>query len=237
MPYTANKRSTYSFIALSILYLTLMPRLSYPINSVLKALPIALLLLCVLRGNLSRSLRWMFGFALGFSVLGDIALTLPVQHQFEMGLGLFLIAHISYIFGFFLLSKSLHKDDGVSLEVWNMAASGIAIASLLVLIYLIPKVGDMWIPICIYIGAISIMAMTASRCDYYCMVGAASFMISDTLIAYDTFIAQKALFSFWIMLSYYAGQFCLVHGTFRAYAQVKRTEKKLAPTCWYPEGH
>lgn len=69
------------------------------------------------------------------------------------------------------------------------------------------------------------MAIAASRCNYLCLIGAVSFMGSDSLLAYDTFIAQNAMHSFWIMLSYYTGQFFLVQGALRAYANIQSYEQ------------
>jgi alkylglycerol monooxygenase len=58
------------------------------------------------------------------------------------------------------------------------------------------------------IGRATVQGDTAAR---WVAVGACVFMVSDSLIAINKFVAPVALSSLWILATYYAAQLLIVH--------------------------
>lgn len=165
-------------------------------------------------GGISKSIKRITLLALGFSVLGDILLLFVDKspHFFTVGLVAFLLAHIMYIL-VFLKHRNKQKSIFGFVILLLVYASG--------LFYLLKDgLGDMLIPVIIYMIVILSMATTAfmrkgivSHMSYNLVfVGAIFFMISDSILALDKFYQPLPLSNISIMLTYALAQFLIVIG-------------------------
>lgn len=143
--------------------------------------------------------------ALGFSAVGDLALSREGERAFMIGLGAFLLAHIFYV--------PLLVSAGEGFSGWRWAALFGAVAyAIVVARWLWPHLGPMRIPVAVYMIAIVAMgaaAITAPLALWPILLGAALFIASDTVLAAETFVyADKP--RRWtapvIWSTYYAGQ-------------------------------
>ncbi len=148
--------------------------------------------------------RSFFVVGLLFSLLGDIFLMLPDRDRFFVfGLGSFLIGHLAYIPGLFLLGFS---------------AGAFLVGVLLVVVALV-TVGRrvvrgvhrneprLVVPVIVYMGVISLMVATAiSSGKVIAVVGAVLFYGSDTLIAWNGFVKPLWWANVAIMVTYHLGQ-------------------------------
>ena len=148
-----------------------------------------------------------------FSWLGDILLIFDSSLHFTLGLFSFLMAHFFYILIF----------SSYTMPFKSKVTHIVTILFFLVLATFIlqavwDKTANLQIPVLIYTIVISLMGVTATfntieNGDYYSLLGAMLFIISDALIALNTFhsISVEGLnFPFLIMLTYIGAQLILV---------------------------
>jgi uncharacterized membrane protein YhhN len=153
--------------------------------------------------------------ALFSSWLGDVFLMASADIFFLLGLGAFLITHIFYIL---IFKRDFQLTDKVN---FSLAFGMLALYGLGLLKNLLPNLpSDMHIPIAIYAFTILTMVITAvgrkgnvSRESHnLVLIGAVSFMISDSLIAMNKFVSEIPNANIWIMLLYMVGQLLIVKG-------------------------
>jgi uncharacterized membrane protein YhhN len=120
-----------------------------------------------------------------FSLFGDILLMLP-QDLFSFGLVSFLIAQIIYTYAFLM---------GRKVKFNSLSILPFGIFGLLIFIYLAPGLGEMTIPVIVYMVVILMMGWQAwEQWDTYrerwarmAFIGAVFFILSDTFLAIDKF--------------------------------------------------
>jgi uncharacterized membrane protein YhhN len=202
-----KKKTLSLFFTSALVYLSLVSYISYPLTTLLKAIPILCLLALVSRIEFDSNVKKFLLSALSLSILGDIALTLPLRHQLELGLGFFLIAHCFYIAIFFRdLTFNFKKIVTCLL---------IILSATMIYSSLITLLGDLLIPVSVYITIITTMAcfsVLTSAFSVTATVGAMIFMLSDSLIACNEFIVPEYNLTVGIMISYYLAQLLLVIG-------------------------
>ncbi|WP_164914216.1 lysoplasmalogenase [Aquimarina sediminis] len=152
--------------------------------------------------------------ALIFSLAGDILLLFVDRSQFFFiaGLIMFLLAHVMYIL-IFLRKRDNKKKVGFFLLLTVLYGM-----SLLYLLY--PGLGNMLIPVIMYMVVILLMSNTAyfrgrdvSRVSYLLVfLGSLFFMLSDSLLAFAMFYKPIPLENVWIMVTYASAQFLIVYG-------------------------
>jgi uncharacterized membrane protein YhhN len=155
--------------------------------------------------------------ALVFSWLGDILLLFVFKDAiyFMLGLAAFLIAHIFYIV---LFVKELEKANG-KIE-FKKGLILIAIYLITMLLVLVPHLGGLTIPVIIYAITISIMLYMAYLLSFHCpkpasvylLTGAISFILSDSILAFDKFYQPIPMSALLIMATYLYAQWALVRG-------------------------
>jgi uncharacterized membrane protein YhhN len=164
------------------------------------------LLAWMLSGSSGKEMRWV-GAALFFSWVGDMLLMLPVD-LFVFGLGSFLIAHLFYIRYFF--------------GIWNQEKYPLhAVTILMIIVYLVgliwllsPVLGPLKIPVILYGTIISLMLFVAIQTGIRSLqIGAALFVLSDSLLAINKFHTPFPSAGAAVMLTYGLAQFYLVRGT------------------------
>ena len=139
--------------------------------------------------------------ALAFSWLGDTAPDLaPSGGRFLVLVGLFLVAQVVYIVAFLpYRHRSVLCRPGV-------VPYGLAVLALVTACA--PRTGALLLPTVLYAGCLASMAILATGVHRWVGVGAAVFLVSDSLIALHAFTSWYALprHGFWVMLTYVVGQ-------------------------------
>jgi uncharacterized membrane protein YhhN len=164
--------------------------------------PVPALALAALVGSARRD---GYGLAVAagliISALGDVLLEVP--GHFVAGLATFLSAHIAYTIAFLRDERRLRLERALPFAAWPLAAYA----------WIRPGLGDMTIPVVVYMLAIgTMMWRAAARWDGQpgataAVIGAILFGLSDTLIAIEKFRTPlPGVPSFAIIVLYWAGQ-------------------------------
>ena len=212
-PFFFNRLFAWVFFGFATAYMLTLTLRPYPLSYMVKSIPIFCLAIFAWR-NLpgKRGKLLFFGFFL--SGLGDIFLEFPSKNFFMAGMGFFTMAHLFYI-SVFLGRPTLNLGRGMALVLILAYSLGFGI-------FLFPKLGDMMLPICLYLGVISIMGISAclGRHNHPLVIlGASLFIISDSIIAYTLFVSPVYLSSLWVMTTYYLAQLLLALGCMKMSSQ------------------
>ena len=169
------------------------------IRTIAKPIPLIVLIISVNTRNKYNKLIFI-GFI--FSLFGDVFL-LKVVDLFIFGLGSFLIAHIFYIVAFVNKKNSLNLLSSIPFYVIAAALA----------IFFIPYLGDMHIPVLIYITVIITMVWRAyvqskiSKIALFAFIGAILFAVSDTNIAFDKFYLDYDYSKIVTIVLYWSAQY------------------------------
>lgn len=176
---------------------------------VIKVIPILILFSFALniKAETQRMDKLFLILALLFSLIGDAVLSLKAS-WFIFGLAAFLVAHLFYIplfcRHFSFQSSKLLIPIAVLLYAGSMGW---------ILKDINPK---LLVPVYGYLSVISVMVITSIFNRFHSktlIVGTLLFMISDSLIAVNKFLAPVPLSGLFIMSTYYTAQF-LITNTF-----------------------
>lgn len=210
------KKLTQSYFALAFVYCAGVNFLRFPLTSVLKPLPILLLLIFVKRVAPSiRKSNYLF-YALALCACGDVALTLSGETSFLIGLVFFLCAHLLYILLF------VSRPRVTFLRV--LICLAILVTSYMMFTVLAPHLAEMFIPVVIYMIVITLMALMAlfGEANHPLAIsGALMFLVSDIILSSQLFLSPSVALTVPIMVSYYLAQFLITSGVYR------RVEKDL----------
>ncbi len=154
--------------------------------------------------------------ALVFSCAGDVSLMGLTSTRFIIGLTCFLLAHVAYIVMFI---RERSSDSSHMRFSWKLLFP-MVLYILGLMYFLIPGSGPMAAPVVIYGLTILVMWYTASlrfgtRAAYQnwsIILGAALFVISDSMIGINKFYLALPQSDFLIMLTYIGGQFLIING-------------------------
>ena len=160
---------------------------------------------------------WLLA-ALAGSLAGDVLLLFP--GWFVPGLVAFLLAHLAYLMllrqnvGWFPSRRALAGTLGVGAAMYAFLWTGGLPTGLRV-------------PVAAYVAVIALMAAQAigratvmrDTAAWTVAVGAAFFMLSDSLLATNKFAMPLPLASFWVLTSYYAAQVLIIGGWLRGGAK------------------
>lgn len=157
--------------------------------------------------------------ALLFSWIGDVILLFAdiAEIYFILGLLAFLIAHLSYCV---LFNKQIIGEIQINKILFAIGSLLIAFYLTAMILVLIPRLGELKIPVIIYAAVISTMLLFAFN-GYliwkkpgalYIFLGAVAFVASDSILAFDKFYAPIQKSSFFIMLTYLVAQYLIVVG-------------------------
>ena len=176
-----------------------------PIEYVAKPLTMLVLIAAVTQMNPSNATaRIFFLAALFFSMVGDIFLMLPNREKwFVFGLGSFLIGHLAYIPGLWLLGISL-PELGIGLAIVVLAIGLIGLRIVKGVREREPKLAA---PVTVYMSVISLMVASAIGTGrVVAIAGAVLFFCSDALIAWNGFIKEYSWGRLAIIVTYHLGQ-------------------------------
>ena len=150
------------------------------------------------------SARSYFLAALFFSMIGDIFLMLPDREKwFVFGLGSFLIGHLAYIPGLWLLGISI-VPLGIGLVIVLVAIATLGMHIVKGVREKEPKLGP---PVALYMSVISVMVASAIGTGRaIAIVGAVLFYCSDALIAWNGFLKELRWGPLAIIVTYHLAQ-------------------------------
>jgi len=167
----------------------------------------ALLIALVLGLPVRRSVLLLWGgLALVFSWLGDVLLQSPGDIGFLIGMGAFGLAHLAYIALYVgPLRTGRVPAWGIILGVvwWGSMVASLAL-----------WLGSLLVPVAVYGLILGAAAVTALATRRVIAIGAAIFLASDTLLAFDRFLPGFSVLDvdLWIMLLYCLGQGLIIAG-------------------------
>jgi uncharacterized membrane protein YhhN len=203
-----------TFILLSILYLI---AILLSLEVLLFDLKPLLLLPLIAAAFISKNFqnRIIIVIALVFSWAGDTLLLFVSKDAiyFMPGLVAFLIAHIFYVI---LFTKELKKANGKIKFKPGLILIAIYLSTMLLV--LIPHLGGLTIPVIIYAVVISSMLYMAYLLSFYwakpasiyLLTGAVSFILSDSILAFNKFYQPIPMSGLLIMATYLYAQWALV---------------------------
>lgn len=168
-------------LVLGAVFFALLPWHPYPFSFILKPSGILVLAaLALMSGRpLSKGLALGLVFGAGGDILLDVGLFLP-------GLVSFLISHLVYITLFILA----FREVGQRRKEATPFLIGLVFTSTILLVWLIPSLGEMTIPVVIYLTVIMLMAAFAAITPFKSLrlpVGATLFVASDAMIGISKF--------------------------------------------------
>ena len=163
-------------------------------------------------------LAW-FAVGLGFSLVGDILL-IPPKEKFILGFITFLLVHLSYAIGFNPTLPPLQLSSGLiallvgltSLQIYLRLAAALQSRGISILKP----------PFAVYTIAISLMLLSAlftlvraewpALASLSAVIGALFFYLSDTLLAWNKYVAPFRLGRLPSMVCYHLGQILITLG-------------------------
>lgn len=179
-----------------------------------KGIPVIALLLWLRQAPPDTYRRWISAGLL-CSLAGDLLLQWP-NDLFVFGLGAFLLAHLAYLRAYL---SDCRQPAWLALIL--AALTGAGVFTLLTR----ADLGALLLPVACYALAISAMLWRAlarlgeahltSRSARLAALGAALFVLSDSLIGINRFVAPFAAAPLAIMLSYWLGQWLIAASVFQ----------------------
>ena len=179
-------------------------------------IPALLLLLWKTRSSVPGKNLLLAG--LFFSWLGDVFLLFEYKQAlfFIFGLASFLTTHIFYIIYFLRIRSgkpSLLKKQPVLVAL--VLGYGITLVW-----QLFPYLGDLKLPVIVYAAVICTMLLCSLHIFYkvnrkaavHYLLGAAAFVVSDSLLAVNKFYQPFAYAGIFILLTYCAAQYFIIRG-------------------------
>jgi len=157
-----------------------------------KAMAVAALALLVRKQRLPAA-------ALLLGALGD-ALLEAGSSYFVHGLAAFLCGHIVYTIAF--LRAGVRRLPAGAPVLLTLYAAAFAF-------WLWPHLGPLQAPVLVYMAAITVMATCSLRLSALAAAGAVLFLLSDSLLAANQFVAPVAAGGYLIWITYYAAQLCI----------------------------
>lgn len=196
----------------------ILPEESAWISKVL-LMPVLLVMVATTSTGPRRTCRNALLIALALSWVGDALLIGEGQTYFGLGLSAFLLAHVAFIVSFKTARDDVHQIPLA--QKYMLVTLGILVFGIAVFLKLKGGLGSMLIPVALYIlvicvaliYAINRFGMASPNSFVQVFVGCLLFVVSDTLLALDTFHAWTFDNArFWVMLTYGLAQLFIALG-------------------------
>ncbi len=180
----------------------------------------------VVRRTVLSPFAYWLSAGLVLSLAGDVLLMFQsvAESYFTFGLAAFLCGHIAYIVAFTRTYRRDHEVELLRKQGWLL----VAVAGYAVYFFsqLAPSLGSMIAPVMLYTIVITLMLLMAlSRFGKVCnasfwpvTAGAALFVASDSVLAWNKFAEDVPFSHFWIMGLYGTAQFLIAAGGWRQLA-------------------
>ncbi|MCF6133225.1 lysoplasmalogenase [Flavobacterium wongokense] len=213
-----SQKLLQGFLAFGFIYAILLLTENDTLTWYLKPFLLPFLFYAVAKSDSFETKKWLLA-ALLFSWIGDCILMFADKGEefFIFGLVAFLIAHILFIV-LFAKQKSVHISFKEPMFWLGFVGATIYLVSMLWV--LIPTLGDLKFPVTAYALIITIMFKMALKgtfdwkgeAKYRVLLGAAFFVVSDSILAIDKFHSPLDSASYSIMITYLIAQFCITDG-------------------------
>ena len=157
--------------------------------------------------------RWLL-LALGFGLLGDIALLGDSLSRFRAGVAAFLVGHLAYLACFATL--------GLPRPAWSWAVLLVLLASFVATREVLPAThrldgAALSVPVAVYTAAIGAMLVCAwFTGEWLVALGATVFVASDATLSVDRFVRPIPNAHLVVMITYHVGQALIVAGVLAA---------------------
>ncbi len=211
------------FAVLSILHIILIIKGASSLTLFTKPLLIPTLLIAYATATgLKNSFSRLFSTALIFCWAGDVLLM--KNEYFIYGLVSFLTGHIFYI----LAIATISGRHFIAQKPYLLVPVILYLA--IFLWFLLPYLQALKIPVVLYalvincflVVCLNLFGKLPRRTAGYFFAGATLFVISDSLLAVNTFAVPFPLSGAWVMLTYCAAQYLLVKGAITYHLSVSR---------------
>lgn len=218
------KKYTQSFIVFCLLYMLLLIGGKEDMAWWLKPVLIPILISIVSVSEPFKTQKTLL-LALFCSWIGDVLLLFADQNAlfFISGLVSFLVAHLIYIYLFHQQEIQYNRNSHFKF------IPIVAVYLLVMLSLLWDTLKEMKIPVTVYAIVISLMLFMSIKAffqwgkpsNFWVLIGAILFVISDSILAINKFHSPIPMSSFWIMSTYLGAQFCIVNS-------ILQKQKKLS---------
>jgi len=157
--------------------------------------------------------RWLL-LALGFGLLGDVALLGDSLTRFRAGVAAFLVGHLAYLACFGTL--------GLPRPAWSWAVLLVLLASFVATREVLPAThrldgAALSVPVAVYTAAIGAMLVCAwFTGEWLVALGATVFVASDATLSVDRFVRPIPRAHLVVMITYHLGQALIVAGVLAA---------------------
>lgn len=206
-------KRTYGLLIFIVAVLAILSKIQESIWFVgLKPLTTLLLLLLPLSAWAIASRAFCRGIFAGlfFCLVGDVFLLW--DDFFLLGLGAFLVGHLFFSF-------TIINAFGFSKSFWVLA--GVLGLAAFVYAQFYPHLGALQLPVLAYVLVIAFMVWQSvgtyfkrkNKTTAFLAVGALCFMLSDSLLGYNKFVAPLPWESLWVLGSYWLALFGLATAT------------------------
>ncbi len=169
----------------------------------------------------SKFMKKIISIALIGSFLGDLLLIFKGPSYFISGMIAFIVTHVCYAIFFFRAGKFKWEKS----TEFVIAAVFLGLISLQLVKFMKPYVGNLLVPIIVYVMAICIMSASAASLFGHKILRALSvsffipgsllFVLSDAVLAMNNFIYRDEFLNVVVMLSYGYAQCLMVQGFVR----------------------
>jgi len=194
----------YVSVAASVIYLLTAPWQPFAASALVKGCAVGALAVLALRSRGARRDAGVLALGLAFSTAGDVLLDLDPR-WFAFGLGAFVLAHLTYICLF-----ARNRTAGIRLDPPRLAAVLlILVYSATLSVWIVPSVGELAVPVVLYICALTTMVSAAILARFrqpWVAAGSILFLISDSLLAIHKFKTPVPLRDYLVWSTYYLGQ-------------------------------
>jgi alkenylglycerophosphocholine/alkenylglycerophosphoethanolamine hydrolase len=178
-----------------------------------KALPVAALIVAVLRGPKGAYPRWITA-GLTLAMIGDLILLGRSEGAFMAGLVANLIAHLVYVGAFLSTTRRPALVLLVPYLVWTVP----------LFLFVRPGLGGMAGPVAAYTAAITAMMWRAGACvghsprsraaEWSAALGAMGFALCDSILAVNRFHTPLAWASYVLIAAYWLGQWGIARSAY-----------------------
>ena len=207
-----DRRIVYSSLFFGLLYWgIILVGWSLPVNWLIKWLAIIPLALLLWRNRLNRSVT-LAAVGLFIHSIGDIVITLDGEWFFLLAILAFLIGHLFYLAAFWLYKRPFSTIPSLQ----KAGIIGIILFAVIVSILLLPALdGVMKTAVPIYILVITSLAVVSWLGDFqswWIRIGVVSYMVSDSILAYNAFVAPVPFEGLITWPTYYFAQLLIAVG-------------------------
>lgn len=223
LPTILSKGWLTIWCAFALAFILTLPYQPFPLHYLVKAIPIWMLAwLCFTQ--LSGTPQKIMTLAMIFSSGGDVFLALPLSYAFPAGLSSFLIAQLLYAFLFSQRRGGFGVGELGRSRIWLLLLLAAFYVAALTII--IPKTGELAIPVTVYMTAVCAMGALSALYlgSTWVVLGALCFLVSDSVIAIDKFWLPFDLSGVVIMNTYYLAQLMIVVGVIQTQTQSQQLE-------------